>query len=134
MNPEDTTQWYAMLIKPPFAPPSWIFGPVWTILYIIIIISFGYVFFNVLSKKWAVKIAIPFIINLVANLSFTPIQFGLKNNVLALVDILIVLGTIIWMMRVVWPLAPLVGWAQVPYLLWVSFATILQVSITWLNK
>ncbi|MBU0458993.1 tryptophan-rich sensory protein [Patescibacteria group bacterium] len=134
MNPSDTTQWYATLIKPPFAPPSWIFGPVWSILYIVILISFGYVFFNAFSHKWSVKIAIPFIINLIANLSFTPIQFGLKNNFLALIDILIVLGTIIWMMRVVWPLAPLVGWAQVPYLIWVSFATILQLSITWLNR
>lgn len=134
MNPEDTTQWYSMLIKPAFAPPSWIFGPVWTVLYIIIIISFGYVFFNAFSHKWPVKIAIPFIINVIANLAFTPIQFGLKNNVLALIDILIVLATIIWMMRVVWPLAPLVGWAQIPYLIWVSFATILQMSITWLNR
>jgi len=123
-----------MLIKPPFAPPSWIFGPVWTILYGIILISFGYVFWNVSRHKWAIKIAIPFMINLIANLSFTPIQFGLKNNVLALIDILIVLGSILWMMRVVWPLAPWVGWAQIPYLLWVSFATVLQVGITWLNR
>ena len=134
MNTEGTTQWYEMLIRPSFAPPSWIFGPVWTILYIIILISFGYVFWNVVSLKWPVKVAIPFIINLIANLSFTPIQFGLKNNVLATIDIIIVLGTIIWMMRVIWPIAPWVGWAQAPYLLWVSFATLLQVSITWLNR
>ncbi|MFH1670596.1 MAG: TspO/MBR family protein [Patescibacteria group bacterium] len=134
MTPEGTADWYSLLKKPPFAPPAWIFGPVWSVLYIIILISFGYVFLNVFNHKWPAKIAIPFIINFAANIGFTPIQFGLRNNFLALIDIFIVLATILWMMRAVWPLAPWVGWAQVPYVIWVSFATVLQISITWLNR
>jgi len=121
------------MIKPAFAPPAWVFGPVWTILYIIILISFGYAFLNIFKSKWPPKTAVPFIINLVANFAFTPIQFGLQNNILAFIDITIVLVTIIWIMRTAWPLAKWVSWAQVPYLLWVSFATVLQASITWLN-
>jgi translocator protein len=72
-------------------------------------------------------------INFVANLIFTPIQFGLRNLPLAAVDILIVWGTIIWMMVVIWMHHKWVTVAQVPYFVWVSTATILQLSMTWMN-
>lgn len=78
-------------------------------------------------------VALPFGINLVANLIFTPIQFGLRNLPLASVNILIVWGTIIWMMVVVWKYYRWVAVAQVPYFVWVSIATVLQLSITWWN-
>ena len=128
-----TQQWYALLQKPWFAPPAWVFGPVWSILYVLIIISFGAVFLNVIRKHWPAKIALPFAINLVANLLYTPLQFGLRNNALALLDILIILATIVWMVRAIWPRARWVAWMQLPYALWVTFACILQMSITWLN-
>ena len=134
MIPDGTQQWYALLQKPWFAPPAWLFGPVWSALYVLIILSFGFVFLNVIRKRWPVKIALPFIINIVANLLFTPLQFGLQNNVLALLDILIVLCTIPWMMRMVWGRERWVVYIQIPYLLWVMFATVLQISITWLNR
>ncbi len=129
----DAQQWYAQLIKPPFAPPAWLFGPVWSVLYVIIAVSFGYVFVQVLRKRWPAALSVPFVINLAANAAFSPVQFGLRNNALALVDILVVLLSIIWMMRAVWGKARWVAWAQVPYLAWVSFATVLQASVTWLN-
>jgi len=78
-------------------------------------------------------VALPFGINLVANLIFTPIQFGLRNLPLAAVDILIVWATIIWMMVAVWKHCRWVAVAQVPYFVWVSIATVLQLSITWWN-
>lgn len=133
MVPTETSEWYALIQKPAFAPPAWVFGPVWTVLYAIMLVSFGYAFLNIIRRTWPARIAIPLAINVIANVSFMPIQFGLQNNVLALIDVCIVLGTIVWIMRAVWPLAPWVGWAQVPYFLWVSFATVLQASITWLN-
>jgi tryptophan-rich sensory protein len=77
---------------------------------------------------------VPFAINLVANLLFTPIQFGLRSNILALGDILIVLCTILWMMRTTWQRARWVSYIQFPYLFWVAFATVLQMSITWMNR
>lgn len=133
MTPESTQDWYSQLLKPSFAPPAWIFGPVWSVLYVIIILSFGYVFLQVATKRWSVRIAIPFALNILANLSFTPLQFGLKNNVLAFIDIIIVFATILWAMKAIKPFSKLIMWVQMPYLLWVSFATVLQATITWMN-
>lgn len=133
MTPDSTQEWYALLEKPWFAPPAWVFGPVWSVLYVLIIISFGFVFLNVIRKHWPAKIAVPFVINLAANLLYTPLQFGLRNNVLALLDILIILASIIWMVRAVWPRVRWIAWMQLPYALWVTFACMLQVSITWMN-
>jgi tryptophan-rich sensory protein len=125
--------WYAQLIKPDWAPPSFLFGPVWTVLYVIIAITFITVFVKVWKKEWPKSLLAPFLLNLLFNFSFTPIQFGLKNNFLALLDILLVLGTLIWAMKVVHPKAKWISYALIPYLLWVSFATVLQLTITFLN-
>ena len=73
-------------------------------------------------------------LNLVSNLIFTPIQFGWRNLPLASADILIVWGTILWMIAVLWRRHPWVAAAQIPYLAWVSTATVLQLSITWMNR
>ncbi|MCJ7740614.1 tryptophan-rich sensory protein [Candidatus Microgenomates bacterium] len=126
--------WYSQMIKPAWAPPAWLFAPVWTFLYILIAISFGKVFLMVWKKKISFSVALPFILNLVFNFAFTPIQFGLQNNILAAVDILLVLGTLIWAMVAVFKRIRWVTFLQIPYLLWVSFATILQLTITYLNR
>ena len=130
----NTYNWYQMLIKPSWAPPSWIFSPVWTILYGLIILSFGKAFLLFLHKKIPFIVILPFILNLIFNFIFTPIQFGLKNNILATVDILLVLSTLIWAMIAIYPYRKWIAYIQVPYLLWVSFATILHLTITYLNK
>lgn len=126
--------WYSQLIKPTWSPPAWIFGPVWTFLYILIAVSFGKVLLMFLKKQIPFLVILPFILNLVFNFSFTPIQFGLKNNLLAAVDILLVLGTLIWAMISIHPYAKWIAYIQIPYLIWVSFATILQLTITYLNR
>jgi len=130
----NTANWYQNLIKPSWAPPSWLFGPVWTILYAIIIVTFGTVFYRAFTGKISWFIALPFALNLVFNFAFSPIQFGLQNNYLAAVDILLVLGTLVWALVAIWPLMPWVAFANIPYLLWVTFATILQLTITYLNR
>jgi len=101
---------------------------------VIIFVSYGFVLWKVLKGQWSAWVLLPFAINLLANFAFTPIQFGLRNNVLALADILVVLVSLIWMIRTAAPLSTWVMWAQVPYLLWVSFATVLQATVTWLNR
>ncbi|EMI45547.1 TspO/MBR family protein [Rhodopirellula sp. SWK7] len=126
--------WYDALEKPSWTPEPSTIGLIWQILYPIILISFGYVFVQSLRKKIPWKVTIPFAINLVANLLFTPIQFGLRNLPLAAIDILIVWVTIPAMMLVIWKHHRWVAIAQVPYLIWVSLATILQLSITWWNR
>lgn len=128
-----TYLWYASLTKPWWAPPAFLFGPVWTVLYISIAISFGFVFRLAWEKKEYRPLVWPFVLNIIFNLLFTPIQFGLQNNWLALLDILLVLGTLIWAMRSIYPKQPTIAYAQIPYLLWVCFATILQITITFLN-
>lgn len=133
MDSTSSAAWYAQLAKPFFAPPSWVFGPVWTLLYIVIAISFGFVLLQYLKRRVRFATLLPFILNLLFNLAYTPLQFGLKNNALASVDILLVLGTLVWALagirrRIAW-----VAWVNLPYLLWVAFATVLQLSITWLN-
>jgi translocator protein len=130
----NTYNWYSQLIKPTWAPPSWLFGPVWTFLYILIAISFGKVFLMAWQKQISPLVALPFVLNLIFNFSFTPLQFGLENNLLAGIDILLVLGTLIWAMIAIYPHMKWITYIQIPYLLWVSFATILQLTITFLNK
>lgn len=78
-------------------------------------------------------VLLPFILNLVFNFAFTPLQFGLQNNILAATDILLVLATLVWAMIAIFPHARWITYAQIPYLLWVSFATVLQLTITYLN-
>lgn len=132
-----TQEWYAQLIKPSWSPPSWLFGPVWTVLYAIIAVSFGTIFYKAFTGKIGWMIALPFVLNLVFNFAFTPIQFGLKNNLLASLDILLVVGTLVWAFYAVWHFAPDLKWvvyANIPYLLWGTFATCLQLTITFLNK
>ena len=130
----NTYNWYSQLIKPTWSPPSWIFGPVWTVLYAIIAVSFGTVFYRAFTGRLAWVVALPFILNLVFNFAFTPIQFRLQSNALAAIDILLVLATLVWAMIAIFPHARWIALANIPYLLWVMFATVLQLTITYLNR
>jgi len=130
----NTYNWYSTLIKPSWSPPSWLFGPVWSFLYILIAVSFGKVFLMGWKKEITFIVVLPFILNLIFNFAFTPLQFGLKNNLLAAIDILLVLVTLIWLMVAIYPHARWITYIQIPYLFWVSFATVLQLTITYLNK
>ena len=103
-------------------------------LYAIIAISFGTVFYKVFTKQISWLVALPFILNLIFNFAFTPLQFGLKNKLLAGVYSLLVLGTLIWAMIAIYPHLKWITYVQIPYLLWVSFATVLQLTITFLNR
>jgi len=129
-----TFEWYSKLIKPSWAPPSWLFGPLWTFLYLLIALSFGKVFWMAFKKEISFSVVLPFILNLIFNFAFTPLQFGIRNNLLALIDIILVLGTLIWAMASIFPYSRWIFYIQFPYLLWVSFATFLQLTITSLNR
>lgn len=125
---------YANFIKPTWAPPNWIFGPVWSVLYAIIFVSFGYVFVQWWKGNVSFIVLLPFILNIIFNAAFTPLQFGLKNNLLASIDIVLVLGTLLLAMWSIWSIFRWVAIVNIPYLAWVSFATVLQLTITYLNK
>lgn len=129
--------WYSQLIKPTWAPPSWLFGPVWTVLYAIIAYTFGTVFYKAFTGKIPWIVVLPFALNLIFNFAFTPIQFGLKNNLLASIDILLVVITLVWALYAIWHVSSEYHWivyANIPYLLWGTFATGLQLTITYLNR
>ncbi len=130
----NTFEWYGTLVKPAFAPPSWLFGPVWAVLYTGIFITYSYIVVMVIRGTFPKKLLVPLILNLVSNFMFSPIQFGLQNNLLAAIDISVVLGTLIWLITSLLAYSKILALAQIPYLLWVSFATVLQYSITWLNR
>lgn len=124
--------WYAVLNKPFFSPPNWVFGPVWTLLYIMM----GVALYLVISekKKAAREKAVQvFAIQLILNVAWSVIFFGLKNPFLALVDIVALWIGIYFTIKSFYKINKLAGNLLVPYLLWVSFATILNVSIVILN-
>lgn len=85
-------------------------------------------------KEITFVVALPFMLNLIFNFAFTPLQFGLKNNLLSAIDILLVLGTLIWAMIAIYPHMKWITYVQIPYLIWVSLASVLQLSITYLNR
>jgi benzodiazapine receptor len=129
----DWLDWYNSLAKPSWTPAPATIGMIWRILYPIIFVSFGFVFLQTVRKKLPWMVAVPFAINLVGNLAFTPIQFGMRNLPLASADILLVWATIIWMVAAVWRHYRWVAAAQIPYFIWVSIASVLQLSITVMN-
>ena len=129
----DTYQWYQQLIKPSWAPAAEVFGPVWTVLYILIAISFSAVFYLAWRKKIPTAITAPFILNLIFNFAFTPIQFGLRSLVWASLDIILILITLIWAMLMIYRYQKWITWLNLPYLIWVSLALVLQLTIAYLN-
>ncbi len=129
----DTTDWYGRLDKPWWAPPASAFGTVWGLLYPIIVAVNVWVVVLLFRRTISWRTALPFWINIAANLLFTPIEFGLHNNALALIDVAVVLVTTAWAIRAIWPYSRLASVAYIPYLVWVAVATALQASITWLN-
>lgn len=130
----NAAEWYALLLKPSWAPPEWLFGPVWSVLYLIIMVSFGTIAWRIWRREIPLAVSLPFVLNLIFNLAFSPIQFGLRSNWLAAVDIVLVLATLIWSLWIIRPYARWVAIVNLPYLAWVSFATVLQLTITWLNR
>lgn len=125
--------WYSKLKKPAWAPPEQLFGQVWSVLYPIIFGINIYIIYLLSSGKIGWRTGLPFWINLFFNFLFTPLQFGLRSNLLAAIDIVLVLATIIWSMIAIWPHSKIIFILLIPYLVWVVIATALQISILVLN-
>ena len=130
----DYQETYKTYKRPPLSPPPYLFGIVWPILYILIAISYGFIFYQAIKGNVSGTLAIPFVINLIANGLFTYFQFKLKNNFAAMLDIFVVLITIVLTMILAWPHYSWITYMQIPYLVWVTFATYLQIGVTILNR
>ena len=127
------SDWYASLAKPVFMPPDWLFGPVWTLLYGMMAISL----FLVWRQGWyqpRVKLAtVVFLAQLILNALWSPVFFGLKMPWLAFVLIIILWLLIFLTVAIFAKVSRLGAWLLVPYLAWVTFATVLNGSILHLN-
>lgn len=127
--------WFLTIEKPFFNPPGWLFAPVWTLLYIMMGIAFGLIWSSDFKDKKVVKSAmIIFGIQLALNALWSILFFGLCNPLLAFIEILLLWLFIFETIKVFKPIDSLASKLLYPYLAWVSFATILNASIWWLNR
>jgi translocator protein len=127
--------WYEKLNHPKIRPPNWVFGPVWTILYIMIGVS-GYLIWSLdegFSGKYSFAWTIYFI-QLLLNHIWTPLFFGIHALFLALIDIVLMLIAIYINIFAFYAIYPLAGLLLIPYACWVSFATYLNFSYWYLNR
>jgi len=118
-------RWYRSLDKPSWTPPDWLFGPAWTVLYLMIAIA-GWLVWR--SAGLGAALAI-WVLNLVLNAAWSWLMFGRRRIAAALVDAIAMLVTIIAFMIVAWPSSETAAWLFAPYLAWVAFATALNASI-----
>lgn len=132
---ESVETWFPTLIKPVFNPPSWVFFPVWTILYVMIGISGGLVWSKLESNQEIVKKAfLIFVIQLALNALWSYLFFGLRNPLLAFIEIILLWLMIFETYNQFRKIDKTAAYLLLPYLAWVSFATILNGSIWWLNR
>lgn len=129
------TTWFPTLIKPSFNPPSWVFAPVWSLLYTLMGVAAGLVWNRIDFEKEAVKKALVFfVIQLALNALWSILFFGIRNPFLAFIEI-ILLWLMIYETYVQFgKIDKIAGYLFVPYILWVSFAAVLNGSIWWLNR
>lgn len=127
-----TNSWYTELRKPDWQPPGWLFGPVWTALYIMLIIS-ATIAWHDTSGSQRTSIMILYALNGALNLAWSFLFFQQRSPLIAGFDIVGVLLSILWIIVRIWPIAPFAAGLLIPYLLWVAFATILNWSIVRMN-
>ena len=127
-------EWYPTLVKPSFNPPTWIFGPVWTVLYIMMGVAAFLIWREGFGTR-GVKLALTlFALQLALNGLWSILFFGLQAPGWALVDIIALWCAIAANTMLFWRVAPAAGMLLLPYLAWVSFATLLNASLWWLNR
>lgn len=124
--------YYYSLDLPPFAPPSWIFGPMWTVLYILMGMAL-YFLTQMDERKLKRKLLTLFVIQFICNFLWSALFFNLQSNFIAAVDITILVIVLTILLYHLWLHFRLVMWLLVPYYLWVLFATLLNYSIYFLN-
>ena len=125
--------WYETLQRPRLTPPDWVFGPVWTLLYVMIAVSI-FLFIRKYKSENSYGIYALIVLHLIFNFSWTGIFFGLKAPGLALIDILLLDISLVLMIRYFWQTDVVSSILLWPYLIWVLFATYLNASFYILNR
>ena len=126
------TSWYATLNKPSFNPPNYLFGPVWTLLYIMMGVSL-FIVLNTPEDKPRKRAAAIFSVQLFLNFCWSIIFFSLHRPDFAMAEIILLWVSIVAMIVSFFRLKPVAAYLQIPYLLWVTFASALNLSILLLN-
>ncbi len=121
--------WYSEIILPTFNPPSWVFGPVWTILYIFMSVA-AWIAWNKSSNKKVLQV---YFVHLFFNAIWSVIFFGFHQIFIALIDLGIILVFIIWLMKIYYQINKISFVLMTPYLLWSSYALVLNTTIFYLN-
>ena len=129
---QNVASWYATLAKPPFNPPNWLFGPVWTLLYIVMAIVAWRVWLS--RRRQPVALALTaYGVQLLLNFAWSPLFFGLHRIGAALADIIALALVLAATVALFWRRDRLAGALMAPYLLWVLFAATLNFAIWRLN-
>jgi benzodiazapine receptor len=126
--------WYKTLIKPEFTPPKWVFAPVWSLLYLMMGFAWGRINSIPSNSPIVKKANILFVIQLSFNTLWSILYFGFHNIGYALADIILLWLALILTIHQFFKISKLSGWLLMPYLLWTSYAAILNTSIWHLNK
>jgi tryptophan-rich sensory protein len=126
------SSFYAELVRPEWAPPSWVFGPVWTVLYALMGIA-AWLVWRVAGFRAARTALALFIVQLALNALWSWLFFGWHRGALAFADIVLLWGFIVATSVAFWRIRPLAGALLIPYLMWVSFAMVLNHSVWKLN-
>ena len=121
--------WYSEITLPTFNPPSWVFGPVWTILYIFMSVA-AWIAWNKSSNKKVLQV---YFVHLFYNAIWSVIFFGFHQIFIALIDLGIILVFIIWLMKIYYQINKISFVLMTPYLLWSSYALVLNTTIFYLN-
>lgn len=129
----DYKTFYSTIEKPFFAPEPWVFGFAWGIIYPLIAIAFVYTLYLASKRKLPWSLVAVFVVNLMANFAFTSLQLDFPNQLYATLDIVLIVGTLAYMEWCFWKQSKTLFFLLLPYLLWGSFATVLQTTIYVMN-
>jgi tryptophan-rich sensory protein len=125
--------WYTTIQKPSFNPPNWIFGPVWTLLYIMIGLSFYFIWVKLSAAEFKLQFVV-YSFQLLLNFLWSVLFFGLRNPLLSFIEIVLLWLSILYLVLSFYKLSAISSFLLIPYLLWVTFASILNLSIVILNR
>ena len=121
--------WYSTLVKPSFNPPDWVFGPVWTILYILMAIAI----WNVWIKSKNINVVYLYFIHLFFNTTWSVVFFGFNQIELALINLIVLILFIVFLFRKYMVISKLSAYLMIPYFIWCCFAFLLNLNLMMLN-
>jgi tryptophan-rich sensory protein len=127
-------EWYPTLARPSFAPPSWVFGPVWTLLYLAMGVASRLVWRSGSTRPDVRGALVLYAVQLALNLAWSCLFFGLRRPLLALIEIVVLLGVIVATALRFAAVSNAAGLLMLPYVAWVAFATLLNAGFWWLNR